>query len=425
MIRKLAAALILLYGWAGASSYLVKISGDIDRPLAAYVESSLVRAGKEGAGGVVFLIDTPGGRVDAAIRISDAILNSPLPTLAVVQNAFSAGALISLSAEQIAMLPGSEIGAAMPISISPIKKPSPVDRKYISAFKGKFRSVAESRGRPVELAEAMVDPEMVVKGLAAKGEPLTLSAAKAVELHVADFEAASIRDALAKAGFDGDVKELPLPVSIKLARVLTSIYVAPLLLALGLLGVFVEIITPGFGVPGALGALFLGLYFAGGLLSGASGLLPIVLFLAGLGLLLAEAFVIPGFGVAGIGGILALGVSIYLTFGDQAMLAGSIAVIVTALGLITALRYLPRTRAASALVLGGAINAQAPPNERLQVLNGAIGTAMTDLRPAGIARFGEKKVDVVSDGDYIPRGSRVRVIEVEGVRVVVRREEEE
>jgi len=422
--KKLLILLALLWSGALASSYLVRIEGDIDLPLAAYVESSLARAEAAGASGVVFWVDTPGGRIDAAMRISDAILGTSLPTLAVVKNAFSAGALITLSAQQVAMLPGSEIGAALPIRVSPISKPTAAQRKFISAFKAKFRAVAEARGRPVELAEAMVDPDIEIPDLVAKGEPLTLTAAKAVELGVADFECVSLREALEKAGFDENVVALEVPTRIKAARLLTSMYVAPLLLALGILGILIEAFTPGFGFPGALGLLLLGLYFAGGLMVGMSGLLEVGLFLAGVGLLLAEAFVIPGFGVAGISGLLALAASIYLTFGDQALMVGSIAIIVLAAGLLLALRYLPRTRVAHALVLNQAIDEQAPPRDRLAALAGAVGVAASDLRPAGVARFGERKVDVVTEGEFIPKGSRIRVIEVEGARVVVRREED-
>ncbi|WP_457638326.1 NfeD family protein [Oceanithermus sp.] len=424
-MRKLLALLSLLWlSGALAVSYVVKIEGEIDLPLATYVENAFAEAEAAGASGLVLWVDTPGGRIDAAMKISDVVLESPLPTLAVVKNAFSAGALISLSAEQIAMLPGSEIGAALPINVSPVSEPTAADRKFISAFKAKFRAVAEARGRPVELAEAMVDPEIEIEGLVAKGEPLTLTAAKAVELGVADFECVSLSEALEKAGFDGQTETLEIPTRIKVSRVLTNMYVAPVLLALGLLGLVVEFFTPGFGVPGLLGLIMLGLYFAGGLMAGMSGIVEVSLFLAGIALLLAEMFLIPGFGVAGIGGLAALAASIYLTFGNQAILVGSLAVIIGAVGLFLVLRYLPRTRAAHALVLNNAIDAQAPPRERLSALVGAVGRAISDLRPAGVARFGELKVDVVTDGEYIPKGSFVRVIKVEGARVVVRREEE-
>ena len=138
-------ALILLLPIALGKTYLVPIEGEIDPALAVLVEQALARAEREGASGVAFLIDTPGGRVDAAIRISDRILQTPLPTLAIVQNAFSAGALIALSCRQIVMLPGSEIGAALPVVALPLQEPQAADQKVISALKGKFRAVAEAR----------------------------------------------------------------------------------------------------------------------------------------------------------------------------------------------------------------------------------------------------------------------------------------
>jgi membrane-bound serine protease (ClpP class) len=141
-------ALALLLSLALGKTYLIPIQGEIDPALAVFVDQALSRAEREGASGVALLIDTPGGRVDAAIRISDRLLQTPLPTLAVVQNAFSAGALIALSCRQIAMLPGSEIGAALPIVAPPLGQPQAADQKVISALKGKFRAVAEARGRP-------------------------------------------------------------------------------------------------------------------------------------------------------------------------------------------------------------------------------------------------------------------------------------
>ncbi len=406
-----------------AKTYLIPIEGEIDPALAVFVDQALARAEAEGASGVAFLIDTPGGRVDAAIKISDRILETPLPTLAVVKNAFSAGALIALSAEQVAMLPGSEIGAALPVQVIPGVKYEAADRKIISALKGKFRAVAEARGRPAKIAEAMVDPEIELEGLTPKGEPLTLSAAKAVELGIADFEAGTLSEALKKAGFSPETVRVEPGARVRVARFLTSSTVAAVLLAVGVLGLVIEALTPGFGIPGTVGLLALGLYFLGGYLAGMSGVLEVLLFLGGVLLLLAEIFVIPGFGIAGIGGIAAILASIYFTFGNQTLYVASLAVLIVAAGLLLAVRLLPRTRTGRALVLESAIAGEAPPEAKLRPLEGAIGKALTPLRPAGVAQFGERKVDVVAEGEFIEKGSTVRVVRVEGVRVVVRKEE--
>ncbi len=421
-MRPLLVLVAVLAGLALAKTYLIPIEGEIDPALAVFVDEALAKAEREGASGVALLVNTPGGRVDAAIRIADRVLESPLPTLAVVQNAFSAGALISLAAQQVAMLPGSEIGAALPVQAIPGLKYEAAGRKVISALKGKFRSVAEARRRPAAIAEAMVDPEIAIPGLTKKGEPLTLSAEKAVEVGIADFQATTLAEALAKAGFSAQVVPVNPGARVRAARFLTSSTVAAVLLAVGVLGLLIEALTPGFGVPGLVGLAALALYFLGGYLAGMSGALEVLLFFGGVLLLLAEIFLIPGFGVAGVAGIAAILASIYFTFGNQTLYVASVAVLIVAAGLFLAFRYLPRTRAGRALVLESAIAGEAPPEEKLRPLEGAVGKALTPLRPAGVAQFGERKVDVVAEGEFIERGSTVRVVRVEGVRVVVRKE---
>ncbi|RTH18515.1 serine protease [Thermus scotoductus] len=414
-------ALCFLLSLALGKTYLIPIQGEIDPALAVFVDQALTRAEREGASGVVLLIDTPGGRVDAAIRISDRILQTPLPTLAVVQNAFSAGALIALSCRQMAMLPGSEIGAALPVVALPLQQPQAADQKIISALKGKFRAVAEARGRPVELAEAMMDPQVEIPGLSAKGEPLTLSADKAVELKVADFKAGSLSEALRQAGYSLETERLEPGPRVQVARFLTSSTVAGLLLALGLLLLLLELFTPGFGVMGTLGLAFLALYFAGGWLAGLSGAFELVLFFLGVALLLAEAFLFPGFGIAGALGVGSILASVYFTFGENALMVIAIAVIALGLGLLVVFRFLPRTRPARALVLESTISEHATGDE---VEVGAIGVALTDLRPGGVARFGNKRIDVVANRGFLPKGTTLRVVEVRGPTVVVEALEE-
>ncbi|UZX14510.1 ATP-dependent Clp protease proteolytic subunit [Thermus sp. PS18] len=413
-------ALCFLLSLALGKTYLVPIQGEIDPALAVFVEQALTRAEREGASGVVLLIDTPGGRVDAAIRISDRILQTPLPTLAVVQNAFSAGALIALSCRQIAMLPGSEIGAALPVVALPLQQPQAADQKIISALKGKFRAVAEARGRPVELAEAMVDPQVEIPGLSAKGEPLTLSADKAVEVKVADFLAPSLPEGLRQAGFSTETEHLDPGPRVRLARFLTSSSVAGILLALGVLLLIIEFFTPGTFIPALVGLLLLGLYFFGGYLAGMSGALEIILFFAGVLLLLVEALLLPGFGIPGAMGIALILASVYLTFGTQSLAVGAYAILVLGLGLLILFRFFPQTRVGRALVLESTISEVAPPKGDLEALIGAIGEAITDLRPAGVARFGDQRVDVVTEGEFVPKGTLVRITKIEGPKVVVR-----
>lgn len=424
LVRKLLFVFLFVASLAQARTYIVPIEGTIDGPLATFVEQSFDQAEREGASGVVLRVNTPGGRVDAAIRITDRILSSTVPTLAVIENAFSAGALISLAAQQIMMLPGSNIGAALPITITPVVgNATAADRKVISALKGKFRAVAEARSRPANIAEAMVDPEAEVRGITTKGEPLTLSARKAVELKVADAEVPSLRAALEKAGFNTETQELKPGPQVRVARFLTDPTIAAILLAVGILGLILEFFTPGTFIPAIVGITSLGLFFLGGYLAGLSNALTIILLFGGLLLVVFELFVTPGFGVPGLIGLGLIGASIYFTFGDQALQVGSFAIIGLALGLFLIFRYLPKGRVARPFVLSSAVNEVAPPKNELESLLGAIGQALTDLRPAGTAQFGDRRVDVVTMGEFIERGETVRVIQVEGPRVVVRKVE--
>ena len=396
---------------------MVPVEGEIDSALAVFIERSLARAEREGADGVVFLIDTPGGRADAMIRISDAIVQSGLPTLSVVQNAYSAGSLIALSSEQVAMLTGSEIGAALPIVAVPGLEPTPVEEKSLSAFKAKFRAVADARGRPVELMEAMVDPAIEIEGLTGPDEPLTLSARQAVEEGIADFQVASLREALEKAGFAPEVKEVEVPATVAIARFLSRSTIAPILLGVGILGLLAELFVPGFGVPGIIGLVSLSLYFLGGILAGLAGSAEIILFVAGLVLIAVELLIAPGFGVPGILGLAAILGSVYLTFEEQALVVMGISLLLVVVGMTLFFIYLPRGRVVRPLVnqdmlLGAGVG-------EYRDLLGAVGQSLTDLRPAGLAQFGERRVDVVSQGQFIPKGTSVRIITIEGNRVVV------
>ena len=317
------------------------------------------------------------------------------------------------------MLTGSEIGAALPIVAVPGLEPTPVDGKSLSAFRAKFRAVADARGRPVELMEAMVDPSIEIEGLTGPDEPLTLSARQAVEEGIADFQVASLREALVKAGFDPEIQEVEVPATVAIARFLSRSTIAPILLGVGILGILAELFVPGFGIPGIIGLVSLSLYFLGGILAGLAGSAEIILFVAGLVLIAVELLIAPGFGVPGILGLAAILGSVYLTFESQALTVIGISLILVIIGLVLFFRYLPKARVARPLINQDMLMAAGV--GEYQNLLGAVGQTITDLRPAGLAQFGERRVDVVSRGDYIAKGTGVRIVEIEGNRVVVER----
>jgi membrane-bound serine protease (ClpP class) len=416
--------------------YVATIEGEIDLGLAPHAARVLDEAERAGADAVVFRIDTFGGRVDAAVSIRDALLRSPLRSVAFVnQRAISAGALIALAAQHIAMAEGATLGAAAPVQAAPGGEAQPAGEKATSYVRKEFRATAEIRGRPTDLAEAMVDADVAVPGVVEQGKLLTLTTGEALALGVADFRADGLQDVLAELGLAGaEIREVQPNWAESLVRFLTAPAVSSLLLALGTLGVLLELRTPGFGVPGIVGLASLALFFWAHWLVRLVGWEEIALLAAGAVLLALEAFVVPGFGVAGILGILALVAGLTLSLVgagvtlERLVLAlgqVALAVLVALAGALGLLRVLPRLPIGRRLVLAGGLGAEtappAAPTEPGGVRPGDQGIAASPLRPAGIASFAGARVDVVSEGEYIAAGEGVEVLRVEGSRVVVRR----
>lgn len=415
-------------GGAGNSVWLIPIDSEINAATAHFVKARIDRANREQPLAVLLYLDTPGGQISAMQQIVDAVLNqAQVPTLAVAQNAFSAGALVAMSAEKLAMLPGSSIGAALPITLTPTGA-KPVNEKFNSAMRGEFRSVAEARGRNAQVAAGMVDQTIAIPGIATDKELVTLTAQEAVANGIADIQASSVQDALQQWGYGGAaIQRMSPTLNERLASLLTNPIAAAALLVIGIGGLLIEIFTPGFGVPGGLGLVALALLAAGAFIATPAGPLDMVLIVVGVLLLAAEVLVIPGFGVAGVLGIAAVVVAVVRIFqGSAATVLGYSAlfggVLVAAL-----LWVLPNSRIAAAFRLStrltnppSPVAAGTPWSADRAYLAGRDGVALSDLRPAGVARFGEERVDVVSEGDFIPAGSRLTVLHVEGMRVTVR-----
>lgn len=418
------------------SVYVVTIEGMIDLGLAPYVARALREAQDAGAAALVLDINTFGGRVDAAVQIRDALLNSKVRSIAFVnKRAISAGALISLAASQIVMGTGGTIGAATPVQMGgPGGGALPVEEKTVSYVRKEFRATAESRGRPPLLAEAMVDASVAVPGVVDKGKLLTLTTDEALRHKMADFRADTLEDALRRVGLaDAQVRPVAPNWAENVVRFLTHPLVSSLLMSVAMLGILLELRTPGFGIPGALGVASLGLFLWGHWLVQLAGWEEMLMAAAGIVLLLLELFVIPGFGIAGALGILALLAALLLSMigpGNTAQLVLLVASrVVFSLLLAVALsfalfRFMSRLPIGRKLVLqtglGAAQGYASGPHEDAGLL-GKTGQAWSVLRPAGIAEIEGRRVDVVSDGEMIDAGARVEVVRVDGNRVVVKR----
>ncbi|MDP9349372.1 MAG: ATP-dependent Clp protease proteolytic subunit, partial [Gemmatimonadota bacterium] len=407
--------------------YRVPVTGVVEMGLAPFVERSLKEAEQAGAAAVVLDIDTPGGRIDAAEQITDALRDAKVPTYAYVnRRALSAGAMIALATDGVYMRPGSVMGAATPVDGSGQK----LSEKMVSAMRSEFRALAEERRLDPRVAEAMVDEEIEIPGVVAKGKLLTLSTEEAARLGYArpvqDWGA--LVQTVAPAA--GPVVEMRVNWAERVVRFFTHPLVAPFLLTLGFLGLLIELKTPAFGMAGLAGAASLGLFFGSHLLIGLAGWEVLILLAVGIVLLLVELLVLPGFGVAGVLGIGALLGAIVLsmlgafpTTLDVLMalwiLSGS--VLMVALIGWQVLKRLPADRRARNLLLQSAVDREAgylsaPVRHELV---GAEGVALTDLRPSGTGAFGEERVDVVSSGGFVPAGTPIRVVRAEGYRHVV------
>lgn len=440
--------------------YVVSITGDIDLGLAPYLDRALDTAEDAGAAVVIVEIDTPGGRLDAVLQMSDSLIDSPLRTVALVDaTAFSAGALVAIASTEIYMTPGSVMGAATPVDGATGEESS---EKIVSAVRATFESVAEERGRDPQVAAAMVDTSVAVDGLIDGGRLLTLTVSQAVEFGYADGVVADRAALLDELGFaDREVVEVGLGLAEQLVRIVTNPVVASLMLIVGMLVLIADLFSGGIGAGVVIGVALLALFFWGHMLAGLAGWEDAALIVLGLVLIAVEVFVVPGFGVPGILGLLSLGGGIFLsmvyrdfdfvTDADlvRAGVAVGVVLVATVLGLIALLAVVARGGRRTGLVLQSGLDVAAPVTERSRggwlrwfdvdarlesdrvsnptvappvgSLVGATGTALSDLRPSGVADIGGDRIDVVTAGDYIRSGEAIEVVVDERYRRVVRR----
>jgi membrane-bound serine protease (ClpP class) len=416
--------------------YVAPIEGMIDLGLAPFLQRVLREAGEAEAVAVVLEINTFGGRVDAAVLIRDALLNAKIPTVAFInKRAISAGALIALATEKIVIGQGGTIGAATPVQMGQPGAPAqPVEEKTVSYVRKEFRATAEARKRPPLIAEAMVDADVEIPGVIEKGKLLTLTTEEALKNKVADALADTIEEVLKYLGVpEAELRRLSPNWAENLVRFLTHPIVSSLLITIGMLGIILEIRTPGFGVPGVLGISSIALFFWGHWLVQLAGWEELLLFGTGFVLLFLEMFVIPGFGVAGVAGIGALlaGLSLSLIGGGatwdfilKAVGRVIFSLLLALIGSLILLRFLPRLPFGKRLILEtglGAGKGYASPPETDKQWLGKGGTVVSPLRPSGIADFDGERVDVVSDGELIESGAQIVVSRVDGNRIVVRR----
>ncbi len=460
--------------------YVIAIYGEIDRAMMVFIRRGVEEAKNSNAEVVFFTIDTFGGRVDSALQITSLIgsLESALTVAYVTSEpegtgvSWSAGALISFACDRIYMAPGTSMGAAAPVYQTQ-EGMEMAPEKVVSALRTQMAALAEKNGYPKEIAIAMVDKdvelvEVTVAGelriinaseleavqkeaerdgrefakgkvLIQSGKLLALTAGEMERYGVSSGTVARFPELVEGLGYsDFQTISLEQNAPDRVVAILTGIGFTSLLVIIGLIALFIEITTPGFGIPGTMAIVSFAVLFISHSLLGTVGSVEILLFIMGVVLLLVEIFIIPGFGLAGISGILLVVVSLVLAMQDFVwpvldwqwdILRQNLALVLVSLAvafvtLILAARFLPRIALFRGLMLTSTQKAsegytvQQPEAENH--LSGKRGVAITKLRPVGKAEIEDRVLVVEAEGEFLEPGTPVVVTEVSGNRIVVR-----
>lgn len=406
----------------GDTVYVIPIEETVEKGLSKFLERSFQEAEDMNAKHIILDINTPGGAVDAVLDMADTIHNSDIPVTAYVnRRALSAGAYLALNADDIYMAPGGKMGAAAIIDT----QGNAADKKSESLWLAEMEDAAKKNGRDPKYALAMADADVDAKEVGApKGELLTLSPDKALKVGYSEGTVSSLDDLLKKLNLkDAKIERSEVSFAEKVARFITHPVVIPILLSIGSLGLIVELYSPGFGIPGFMGLSALLLFFYGHLVAGLAGMETILLFAAGIILIILEIF-LPG-GIAGIAGLIAIVASLFLASGSFKVMAVSI-LIATAVSIAASIlltRVLgKRMKFFKKLILTDSTSTESGyvSNESRRDLIGKTGVTFTPLRPSGTVIIGDERLDVVSEGSFTAKDKKVKVVKVEGSRIVVR-----
>ncbi len=423
--------------------YVIPIRENIMPPLVYVVRRGVKDAMESGATALILDMKTDGGRVDVTEEIIEIVSKFKGTTVTYVNDrAFSAGAFISTATQKIYMAPQSVIGAAAPIMMAPgggvaEKLPDTMEVKMTSAVRALVRVQAEKNGHNIEVVEAMIDKtkELKMDGevLNKEGNILTLTDRQASKEYgdppkklLSSGTVESLDALLVELGYTAAQRVDIQPTGAeKLGTWINAI--APILLIIGMIGVYIEFKTPGFGLPGIIGIIAFTLYFFGGYVAGLSGAGWGVVFVLGLVLVAVELFLFPGTFIAGItGGVLML---VAIVMGMVDMYPGapswpafpqlriplrdiSVAIIVSLAVVVVMAGYFPKSSLYNKLVSqtasGEAFNTAEEERHTSQV--GLNGVAISPLLPGGKARFGDRILDVITQGELIEKGSKVKII---------------
>ncbi|WP_139187907.1 NfeD family protein [Bacillus tuaregi] len=406
----------------GEVVYVVPIEETVEKGLHAFLKRAVETAEEEKADAIIFEIHTPGGAVDAAAEIGKLLTSTDVKTVAFINTqALSAGAYISLNMDEIYMVKGGTIGSAAIID----QQGNTAGKKAESYWFAEMRNAAKHAERDPIYALAMADESVDLPEYGAgKGKLLTLTSEQALEVKYAEGIVNNLEELLVQLGYsNAEVRPLELSFAEKLARFITNPVVYSILLTIGSLGLVVELYSPGFGIPGFMGLSALLLFFYGHLVAGLTGFESLILFVVGIGLILLEFFVSGG--IAGILGFIAVIGSLFMASDNVIHMGISLLVAFTAsiiLAILLIKVFGKRLRLFQKMMLTDSTNTESGYISNISRLElvGMEGDTLTAMRPSGTILIENERIDAVSEGAFIAKGAKIRVVKAEGARIVVR-----
>jgi membrane-bound serine protease (ClpP class) len=422
---------------------VIPIREQIAKPELYILRRGLKEAIEQNVETIILDMDTPGGALNVTFEMLKALEKFPGKTVTYVNSeAISAGALIAAGTDEIYFAPGGLIGAAAPVSATGEEIDPMMREKIVSYLKARVRAISEGKGYRGQVISAMIDLDSEFKIgdeiIKEKGDLLSLTAVEATKTFgdpaqplLGNGIASNVDDLLVKLHGAGNytVQNLQVTWSEKVAQYLTAI--TPILMGIGLLLLFIEFKTPGFGMVGIGGIAVLAVVFLSQFVAGLSGHEPMLFFMLGVVLLALEVFFFPGMMVFGFaGGALMLGSLVWsmadLWPNEPIAISGDVfvgplysvlaGVLLAVLLFLAILRYLPRGGLWGKMVLDTAIGGG--PDFTPSICGGAsegdlvgqTGKAVTPLFPSGQVEIAGSRYEARLEMGFAEAGTRVRVV---------------
>jgi membrane-bound serine protease (ClpP class) len=425
---------------AAKAVMVIPVRDVIDKPILYVLRRGLKEAIEQKADVVVLDMETPGGRLDVTFDIMEALGKFEGETITFInKEAVSAGAFISATTEEIWFAPEGVIGAAAPVSSDGKDVDVTMKQKIVSYLKARVRAISEGKGHRGAVISAMIDAETELKidgkVLKEKGELLSLTATEASKTYgeppeplLAAGIAKNLEDLLTQKYGAGNftVRRLEVTWSEELAQYLNAL--TPILMGLGLLAVFIEFKTPGFGFFGITGGILLGIVFFGHYVAGLSGHEPALAFALGAALVLAEVLFFPGVVVVALAGLLLMLGSLVWSMADlwpnepvsfdgdvftRPLIDLGLGLVVAALLAVALARFLPHGWIWSRLAVGGAVPGAGLTPEALNELDNLVGregVAATGLFPSGQVEINGRRYEARLEVGFAEIGTPVRIV---------------